>query len=60
MTHSSTLPQHTRTARQAVWLLVLLALPTGLGLALDAQITVMTQAMLYVLAVVVGAITDCP
>jgi len=55
MIHSSTLPQHTRTARQAVWLLVLLALPTGLGLALDTQITVMTQAMLYVLAVVVGA-----
>ncbi len=55
MTNSTLLTPDNRTGRQAVWLLVLLALPTGVGLVLDTHITVMTQSMLYVLAVVVGA-----
>jgi two-component system sensor histidine kinase KdpD len=55
MTNSTTLTPDNRTGRYAVWLLVLLAVPTGVGLLLDAHITVMTQSMLYVLAVVVGA-----
>ncbi len=55
MMNSIWFPGDKRTGLQLVWLAVLLALPTGVGLALDAQLTVMTQAMLYVLAVVVGA-----
>nr|WP_315465290.1 ATP-binding protein [uncultured Rhodoferax sp.] len=55
MIRITTLPPGNRASRQAMWLLALLALPTGMGFVLDTHVTVMTQAMFYVLAVVVGA-----
>ncbi len=60
MTRSTILPNSLRSSVQGVWLSALLALPTGLGLVLDAHITVITQAMLYVLVVVVGAYVLSP